>query len=90
MAEQEIAYLIFLVIATACSYTSGKREGISTTLDYMKSNGHIDFEEQQKIVLDFRYEFWYNIQQRMKMVSFSFNALTPRGWALITERNIGE
>lgn len=45
MAEQEIAYLIFLVIATACSYTSGKREGISTTLDYMKSNGHIDFEE---------------------------------------------
>ena len=45
MAEQDIAYMIFLIIAVACSYTSGKREGISTTLDYMKSNGQIDFEE---------------------------------------------
>jgi hypothetical protein len=45
MAEQDIAYLIVLAIAVASSYYSGKKEGISTTLDYMKSNGHIDFED---------------------------------------------
>jgi len=45
MIEQDIAYLILMAIAVSCSYYSGKREGISTTLDYMKSNGHIDFED---------------------------------------------
>ena len=38
----------FLIILVGCSYTSyfiGKREGIGATLDYMKEQGKIDFED---------------------------------------------
>lgn len=45
MTENDIAYLILLAIAVACSYWNGKRDGISVTLDFMKENGHIDFED---------------------------------------------
>lgn len=45
MNENDIAYLIFLVIACAGSWYAGKREGISVTLDYMKEQGHIDFKD---------------------------------------------
>ena len=45
MNDIDIAYLILLAVATGCSYWSGKKEGISVTLDFMRDNGHIDFED---------------------------------------------
>lgn len=45
MNDNDIAFLIFLVIATGFSWYAGKKEGISVTLDYMKEQGHIDFKD---------------------------------------------
>jgi len=41
----DIAYLIILISSIYAAYTFGRREGISDTLDYMKAQGHIDFDE---------------------------------------------
>jgi len=41
----DIAYLIILIGSTWGAFTFGKRTGISDTLDYMKAQGHIDFDE---------------------------------------------
>jgi|TARA_R100001460_G_scaffold3302_2_gene10065 hypothetical protein len=41
----DTAYLIILVIGVWAAYSFGKREGISSTLDYMKEMGKIDFED---------------------------------------------
>ena len=38
----------FLIILCGCSYSAyiiGKKEGIGATLDYMKEQGKIDFED---------------------------------------------
>ena len=45
MENIDLAYLTFLIIAVLCSYTAGKREGIGVTLDYMRDQGKIDFED---------------------------------------------
>jgi len=41
----DTAYLIILVIGVWAAYSFGKREGISSTLDYMEEMGKIDFED---------------------------------------------
>lgn len=41
----DIAYLIILVGSVYGAYTFGRRTGIGDTLDYMKAQGHIDFDE---------------------------------------------
>ncbi|MDB4339245.1 hypothetical protein N9992_00300 [bacterium] len=41
----DIAYLIVLVASVHLAYMWGKKEGISSTLDYMKEQGKIDFED---------------------------------------------
>ena len=41
----DIAYLIILVIGTFDAYKYGHREGIGKTLDYMKAQGKIDFDD---------------------------------------------
>tara|TARA_R100001443_G_scaffold13203_1_gene23143 strand:+ start:286 stop:420 length:135 start_codon:yes stop_codon:yes gene_type:complete len=41
----DIAYLIILVIGTYAAYKYGHEQGIGKTLDYMKAQGKIDFEE---------------------------------------------
>lgn len=43
--EIDIAYLIILIASVWGAYTYGKREGIGNTLDYMKAQGKIDFED---------------------------------------------
>ena len=45
MNEIDYAYIVWLGIAVWGAYKIGKREGISATLDYMKENKHIDFED---------------------------------------------
>ena len=41
----DIAYLIILVIGTYSAYKYGHQEGIGKTLDYMKAQGKIDFDD---------------------------------------------
>lgn len=43
--EIDIAYLIILVIGTFAAYKYGHQEGIGKTLDYMKAQGKIDFDD---------------------------------------------
>lgn len=45
MENIDFAYLLFLVVAVVGSYLAGKKEGIGVTLDYMRDQGHIDFED---------------------------------------------
>lgn len=45
MENIDFAYIMFLALAICCSYYSGKKEGIGMTLDYMKEQGKIDFED---------------------------------------------
>jgi hypothetical protein len=41
----DIAYLIVLASSIYLAYRTGKQEGIGATLDYMKEQGKIDFED---------------------------------------------
>ena len=41
----DIAYLIILVIGIYAAYRYGHQEGIGKTLDYMKAQGKIDFDD---------------------------------------------
>ena len=45
MNDIDIAYFILLAVAVTCSYWTGKKDGISVTLDFMRDNGHIDFDD---------------------------------------------
>jgi len=45
MENIDLAYLLFLIVAVVGSYLAGKKEGIGITLDYMRDQGHIDFED---------------------------------------------
>ena len=47
MENIDFAYLIILSIAVISSFLAGKKEGIGITLDYMRDQGHIDFEDQK-------------------------------------------
>jgi len=41
----DLAYLLILIGACYGFYNLGKKDGIGITLDYMKEQGKIDFEE---------------------------------------------
>ena len=41
----DIAYLLILTASVYFAYRHGKQEGIVSTLDYMKEQGKIDFED---------------------------------------------
>lgn len=41
----DVAYLIILVVSIYAAYAYGRKEGIGNTLDYMKAQGKIDFED---------------------------------------------
>ena len=41
----DIAYLIILVISVFAAYKYGHQAGIGKTLDYMKEQGKIDFDD---------------------------------------------
>jgi len=43
--EIDIAYLIVLVCSIYLAYKYGHEQGIGKTLDYMKAQGKIDFDE---------------------------------------------
>ena len=45
MENIDIAFLLILVGCGYCSYLIGKREGIGITLEYMREQGKIDFED---------------------------------------------
>jgi hypothetical protein len=45
MENIDIAYLIILSACAICSYQMGRKDGIGITLDYMRDQGHIDFED---------------------------------------------
>ena len=59
--QYEILYLIFLLASIHITWTLGKRQGISDTLDYLEQKGDIELDEDWKIVLDKMLIFWYNI-----------------------------
>jgi len=41
----DTAYLLILICSIYLSYQYGKKDGIGATLDYMKEQGKIDFED---------------------------------------------
>ncbi len=41
----DLAYLIILIASVAGAYYVGRRVGIGDTLDYMKAQGKIDFDD---------------------------------------------
>tara|TARA_B100000963_G_scaffold349649_1_gene358954 strand:- start:1752 stop:1886 length:135 start_codon:yes stop_codon:yes gene_type:complete len=41
----DTAYLLILACSIYLSYQYGKKDGIGATLDYMKEQGKIDFED---------------------------------------------
>tara|TARA_B100001093_G_scaffold472790_1_gene496200 strand:- start:2037 stop:2174 length:138 start_codon:yes stop_codon:yes gene_type:complete len=45
MENIDLAYLVVLALGVGCSYYSGKKEGIGITLEYMRDQGKIDFED---------------------------------------------
>lgn len=47
MEQIDFAFLIVLIGCGYCSYLIGKREGIGITLEYMREQGKIDFEDQK-------------------------------------------
>ena len=59
--DWQIAWLVF---TAACSghifWQVGKKQGISKTLDYLKADGQIDFDEDWNLVLDIGGKICYN------------------------------
>lgn len=45
MNDIDLAYLVFLFLTGWAAYSLGKKDGIGITLDYMKEQGKIDFED---------------------------------------------
>jgi hypothetical protein len=43
--QVEAVYLFLLLFGVHMSWLLGKRRGISSTLDYLKADGQIDFDE---------------------------------------------
>mgnify|MGYP003673842438 FL=1 len=56
--------ITFLLFTAACSghifWQLGKKYGISSTLDYLKADGQIDFDEDWNLILDIGGKFCYN------------------------------
>jgi hypothetical protein len=42
-------------------YIIGKKQGISRTLDYLKEDGQIDFDDDWNLILDMGGNFCYNM-----------------------------
>lgn len=49
MESIDLAYFVILCGSVYAAYHFGKRDGIGITLDYMKEQGKIDFEDQKNI-----------------------------------------
>ena len=45
MSEDDLAYLIFLIIAVSMSYQAGRHLGISHTIDYLQEKGIIELDD---------------------------------------------
>lgn len=45
MTDIDFAFIVILVGGCWLSYQYGKKEGIGITLDYMREQGKIDFED---------------------------------------------
>ena len=58
--QVDIYYLFFLAFCIHMSWTLGKKRGISSTLDYLKADGQIDFDEDWNLILDKGGNFCYN------------------------------
>tara|TARA_B100001173_G_scaffold304053_1_gene307545 strand:- start:839 stop:976 length:138 start_codon:yes stop_codon:yes gene_type:complete len=45
MNEIDLAYIVFLVIAVAMSYQTGKGDGIRNTIDYLEQEGLLELDD---------------------------------------------
>lgn len=48
MNENDISYIIILIMCVGIAYEIGKHIGISKTIDYFESEGVITFEDKEK------------------------------------------
>ena len=48
MNENDISYLIFLILACCGSYIAGKQTGIRGTIDYLEEEGILTFDDSEK------------------------------------------
>ena len=47
MTDIDLAFIVILGMCSWLSYQYGKKEGIGITLEYMREQGKIDFEDQK-------------------------------------------
>ena len=60
MNENDISYLLFLIMMCGFAYIYGKQVGIRGTIDYLEEEGILNFDDTEKIVLDITVKNWYN------------------------------
>lgn len=48
MINNDISYAIFLIMCIYAAYTIGKRLGIQNTIDYLESEGLLEFDDTEK------------------------------------------
>jgi hypothetical protein len=48
MINNEISEIIFLIMCIVCAYTIGKQLGIRNTIDYLESEGLLEFDDTEK------------------------------------------
>ena len=48
MNENDISYLIFLIICVVAGYSYGKQVGIQSTVDYLEREGILEFDDSEK------------------------------------------
>ena len=48
MNENEISYLIFLIMMCGVTYMYGKQVGIRGTIDYLEEEGLLSFDDSEK------------------------------------------
>ena len=48
MINNDISYTIFLIMCVGAAYTLGKQLGIRNTIDYLESEGILEFDDSEK------------------------------------------
>ena len=48
MINNDISYTIFLIMCVVVAYTIGKQLGIRNTIDYLESEGLLEFDDSEK------------------------------------------
>ena len=48
MIENDISYVIFVVMCAGIAWTLGKQVGIRSTIDYLEDKGLLEFDDSEK------------------------------------------